>query len=156
VELDKANNKMIAKNASLKNSKENVMVKSNLITFDLEKGGYSIDVGDETKTDNDLEKLINSIAHGDNIDNSEVEYSARDSVTISKDKSIISLFGNAKVFHNKTILSGTKIVYNKNNSSVMVNNATMMSGGNKAIKADSINFNLKTSKAKLYGADLNR
>jgi len=156
VELDQANNKMIAKNASLKNSKQNVMVKSNLMTFDLKSGGYRIDIGDETKTSNDLEKLINSIAHGDNIDNSEVEYSARDSVTISKDKSIISLFGNAKVFHNKTTLSGTKIVYNKKNSSVMVNNATMMSNDNKMVKADSIYFDLKTRNARLYGTDFKR
>jgi lipopolysaccharide export system protein LptA len=156
VELDQGNNKMVAKNASLKNSKQNVMVKSNLITFDLKHGGYSIDIGDETKTDNDLEKLINSIAHGDNADNSEVEYSARDSVKINKDKSIISLFGNAKVFHNKTMLSGTKIVYNKKNSSVMVNNATMMSSDNKTVKADSIYFDLKTTKARLYGADFKR
>ena len=156
VELDQANNKMIAKNASLKNAKQNVMVKSNLMTFDLKSGGYRIDIGGETKTGNDLEKLINSIDHGDNIDNSEVEYSARDSVTISKDKSIISLFGNAKVFHNKTTLSGTKIVYNKKNSSVMVNNATMMSSDNKMVKADSIYFDLKTTKARLYGADFKR
>jgi hypothetical protein len=156
VELDQLNGKMIAKNASLKNSKQNVMVKSNLITFDLKNGGYSIDIGDETKTNNDLEKLINSIAHGDNTDNSEVEYSARDSVTISKDKSIISLFGNAKVFHNKTMLSGTKIVYNKKNSSVMVSKAIMMSGDNKTVKADSIYFDLKTTKARLYGADFKR
>ncbi|SDG24044.1 Signal transducer regulating beta-lactamase production, contains metallopeptidase domain [Pedobacter terrae] len=50
VELDQANNKMIAKNASLKNSKQNVMVKSDLMTFDLKKGDYRIDIGDETKT----------------------------------------------------------------------------------------------------------
>ncbi|MDQ0969463.1 lipopolysaccharide export system protein LptA [Flavobacterium sp. W4I14] len=156
VELDQANNKMIAKNASLKNSKQNVMVKSNLMTFDLKKGDYRIDIGDETKTGNDLEKLINSIAHRDYIDNSEIDYNASDSVTISKDKSIISLFGNAKVFHNKTVLSGTKIVYNKKNSSVMVNNATMMSGDNKTVKADSIYFDLKTTKARLYGADFKR
>ena len=156
VELDQANNKMIAKSASLKNAKQNVMVKSNLMTFDLKSGGYRIDIGDETKTGNDLEKLINSIAHGDNINNSEVEYSARDSVTISKDKSIISLFGNAKVFHNKTTLLGTKIVYNKKNSSVMVNNATMMSSDNKTVKADSIYFDLKTTNARLYGADFKR
>jgi lipopolysaccharide export system protein LptA len=154
VEWDKANNKMIAKNASLKNSRQNVVVKSNLITFDLNKGGYSIDIGDETKTDNDLEKLINSIAHDDIDDNSKVGYSAADSVKISKDRSIISLFGNAKVFYNKTMLSGSKIVYNKNKSSVMVNNATMVSSDNKVVKADSLYFDLKTAKAKLYGADL--
>ncbi|MGN8057919.1 M56 family metallopeptidase [Pedobacter sp. 22163] len=156
VELDQANNKMIAKNASLKNSKQNVMVKSNLMKFDLKKGDYRIDIGDETKTGNNLEKLINSIAHRGYIDNSEVDYNASDSITISKDKSIISLFGNAKVFYNKTVLSGTKIVYNKKNSSVTVNNATMMSSDNKTVKADSIYFDLKTTKAILYSADFKR
>jgi hypothetical protein len=153
VELDKANNKMIAKNASLINSKENIKVNSNLIMFDLKKGGYSIDIGDETKTDNDLEKLINSISRGDITENSKVDYSARDSVKMNKDRTIISLFGNAKLLHDLVTLSGSKIVYNKNNSSVTVKNATMVSGDNKTVKADSIYFDLKTTKAKLYGAD---
>ena len=74
---------------------------------------------------------------------------------MSRDKSVVSLFGNAKMIYKDVVLSGDKIVYNKHNNSVMVHTATM-SGENKVIKADSLFFNLRTEKAKLYGAGFNR
>ncbi|MBE5321287.1 hypothetical protein IM793_19150 [Pedobacter sp. MR2016-19] len=122
VELDQANNKMIAKNASLKNSKQNVMVKSNLMTFDLKKGDYRIDIGDETKTGNDLEKLINSIAYIDNIDNSDAAYSARDSVKMSRDRSIVTLYGKAKLDYKNFTISADEATYNKNTEKITAKN----------------------------------
>lgn len=122
VELDQANNKMIAKNASLKNSKQNVMVKSNLMTFDLKKGDYRIDIGDETKTGNDLEKLINSIVYRDNIDNSDLAYSARDSVKMSRDRSIVTLYGKAKLDYKNFTISADEATYNKNTEKITAKN----------------------------------
>jgi len=84
-----------------------------------------------------------------------VQYSAQDSLQVSRDKSVISLFGNAKLNYNGVTLSGTKIVYNNKEKSVMVNKATMISWDNKTIKADSLFFDLNTEKSKLYGAGFN-
>ncbi len=156
VEIDEANNKMVAKNASFTNSKDNYRLESNLITFNLKKGGFSFDSGNgEMKTFNDLDELISSISRKDYNDDVKVQYSAQDSVKMSRDKSVVSLFGNAKMIYKDVVLSGDKIVYNKHNNSVMVHTATM-SGENKVIKADSLFFNLRTEKAKLYGAGFNR
>lgn len=125
VELDQANNKMIAKNASLKNAKQTVMVKSNLMTFDLIKGDYRIDIGDETKTGNDLEKLINSIAYSGNIENSDVAYSARDSVTISSDKSIVTLYGKATLDYKNFTISADEATYNRHTEKITAKNLTL-------------------------------
>lgn len=125
VELDQANNKMIAKSASLKNAKQTVMVKSNLMTFELKKGDYRIDIGDETKTSNDLEKLINSIAYSGNIENSDVAYSARDSVTISSDKSIVTLYGKATLDYKNFTISADEATYNKNTEKITAKNLTL-------------------------------
>jgi len=125
VELDQANNKMIAKNASLKNAKQNVMVKSNLMTFDLKKGDYRIDIGDETKTGNDLEKLINSIAYSGNIESSDVAYSARDSVTISSDKSIVTLYGKATLDYKNFTISADEATYNRHTEKITAKNLTL-------------------------------
>jgi len=155
VELDKRNGKMVAKNASFTNSKDNYRLKSSLITFDLKKGGFSFDIGNGVmKTCSGLEELMNSI-HRDSNDDARVSYSAQDSAQMSSDKSVVSLFGNAKFMYNEVVLSGAKIVYNKKKNSVIVNKATMMSGNNEIIKADSLFFNLNTEKAKLYGTGFN-
>jgi len=152
VELDEINGTMVAKNASFTNSKDNYRLESNLITFNLKKGGFSFDSGNgEMKTFNDLDELISSISRKDYNDDVKVHYSAQDSVKMSRDKSVVSLFGNAKMIYKDVVLSGDKIVYNKHNNSVMVHKATM-SGENMVIKADSLFFNLTTAKTRLYGA----
>ncbi|MGN7989160.1 M56 family metallopeptidase [Pedobacter sp. 22226] len=153
VEFDQANNKLIAKNATLKTSDGKGQIKSKLFTFDLNKGSYSAEnaegnVGASTR-DAEHEKSFLAML------NNKVEYVAKDSVKISKDRLIISLFGNANLYYDKIKLSGSRIVYNKKNNTILVNDATMGSGDNK-VKADSLFFDLKTQKAKLYGADLNR
>jgi len=155
IEFDQGNNKIIAKNGVLKSLDGKSIVKATLFTLDLNRKIFSmkdvegeyhaVNLGD---TDHKKENLVNV--------NDNIEYSAEDSVKMSKDKSIIYLFGNAKILYNEIALSGSKIVYNKNNSSVMVNKATMSSGDHKTVKADSIYFDLKTAKSKLYGSDLNR
>jgi len=152
VEFDQANNKILAKNATLKTMDGKGTVKATLFTFDLNKGSYSaengegklgVNIQDAAREKDFLAKL-----------NDKVEYVANDSVKMSSDKFIISLFGNARLFYNEIKLSGSKIVYNKKNNTVLVNDATITTGDTK-VKADSLFFDMKTKKAKLYGADLN-
>ncbi|WP_316843290.1 M56 family metallopeptidase [Pedobacter psychrodurus] len=153
VELDKLNGKMIAKNASLKDLKENITLKSSLIIFDLKKGGYNFNVGKGlTQTNNGIEKLINSIAHDDIADNpsssikrsnkhdaelqkirdslskadnkvkADVAYSARDSVKMSSDKSIVTLYGKVKLDYKNFTISADEATYNKNTEKITAKN----------------------------------
>lgn len=154
ITFDKANNKIMAKNGILKSLDGKSVVKATAFYLDLNKGVF---------TTNNVKGEYHAIGLSD-INNikeylikasDKVEYVARDSVKMSKDKSIVSLFGNARLFYNEVKLSGSKIVYNKNNNTVFVNDASMTSGDNK-INADSLFFDIKTKKAKLFGADLNR
>lgn len=154
VEFDQANNKIMAKNGILKSLDGKSVVKATAFDLDLNKGVF---------TTNNVKGEYHAVGLSD-INNvkeylikasDKVEYVARDSVKMNKDKSIVSLFGNARLFYNEVKLSGSKIVYNKNNNTVFVNDASMTSGDNK-IKADSLFFDIKTKKAKLFGADLNR
>ncbi|MBB6239098.1 hypothetical protein HDC90_003745 [Pedobacter sp. AK013] len=153
VEFDKANNKILARNATLKTLDGKSTIKSTLFTFDLNKGSYSVENGESKIGVN-----INGAGHGRDFLiklNDNIDYIAKDSVRISRDKSIVSLFGNAMLFYNEVKLSGSKIVYNRKDNRVLVNDATMISGDTK-INADSLVFDIKTKKAKLYGADSNR
>ncbi|WP_025144043.1 M56 family metallopeptidase [Pedobacter jeongneungensis] len=152
VEFDQANNKILAKNATLKTVDGKGTVKATLFTFDLNKGSYSAENG-EGKPGVSIEDAAREKDFLARL-NDKVEYVANDSVKMSSDKFIISLFGNARLFYNEIKLSGSKIVYNKKNNTVLVNDATMTSGDTK-VKADSLFFDMKTKKAKLYGADLN-
>ena len=152
VELDQLNGKMIAKNAVLK-AKEGGSATAKIIVFNLKDGSYraengegklGLNIHDAAREKDFLAKL-----------NDKVEYVANDSVKMSKDRSIVSLFGNARLFYNEIKLSGSKIVYNKKDNTVLVNDATMTSGDTK-VRADSLSFDIKTKKAKLYSTDLNR
>lgn len=152
VELDQLNGKMIAKNAVLK-AKEGGSATAKIIVFNLKDGSYRAENGEGKVGLN-----IHDAAHEKDFLtklNDKVEYVAKDSVKMSKDRSIVSLFGNARLFYNKIKLSGSKIVYNKKDNTVLVNDATMTSGDTK-VRADSLFFDIKTKKAKLYGTDLNR
>lgn len=152
VELDQLNGKMTAKNAVLK-AKEGGSATAKIIVFNLKDGSYraengegklGLNIRDVAREKDFLTKL-----------NDKVEYFANDSVKMSKDRSIVSLFGNARLFYNEIKLSGSKIVYNKKDNTVLVNDATMTSGNTK-VRADSLFFDIRTKKAKLYGTDLNR
>ncbi|WP_343523433.1 M56 family metallopeptidase [Pedobacter sp.] len=152
VEFDHINNKILARNASLKTLDGKNTIKSTLFTFDLNKGSYRVENG-EGKTGGNIhdaerkkDLLINL--------NDKVDYVAKDSVKMSQDKLIVSLFGNAMLSYNGVKLSGSKIIYNKKDNRVLVNDAIMTSGDTK-IKADSLIFDIKTKKTKLFGADFN-
>ncbi|WP_431293894.1 M56 family metallopeptidase [Pedobacter sp. P26] len=152
VELDQLNGKMIAKNAVLK-AKEGGSATAKIIVFNLKDGSYRAENGEGKLGVN----IHDAVLEKDFLTklNDKVEYVANDSVKMSKDRFIISLFGNARLFYKEIRLSGAKIVYNKKDNTVLVSDATMTSGDNK-VKADSLFFDIKTKKAKLYGADLNR
>lgn len=160
VELDQLNNKMIARDAILKSIDGSAIVKAERIVFDLKKGNYESyalegQIWKFNKEETDRNKLNYSLAEAANESDPKVEYAAQDSVKMSSDKAVVSLFGNAKLIYNEVVLSGAKIVYNKKKNSVMVNKATMTTGNNRVIKADSLFFNLKTEKARLYSAGFN-
>lgn len=153
VAFDQVNNKVMAKNGTLRSLDGKATMKSTLFNFDLNKGSYTAENG-SGKIRKDLQEIRREKDLLSKLDD-KVEYVANDSVKMSKDKSVVSLFGNARLFYNEIKLSGSKIVYNKNTNTVLVNDATMSSGDNK-VKADSLSFDVKTKKAKLFGADLNR
>ena len=66
--------------------------------------------------------MINSIAYIDNIDNSDVAYSARDSVKISRDKSIVTLYGKAKLDYKNFTISADEATYNRNTEKITAKN----------------------------------
>jgi len=156
VQLDEPNNKMIAKNAVLKTKYGNSLTAS-VIVFDLKNGKFKA-TPDNRKTADPkkpgLERQLKNalLAQPVNEADAKVEYRAKDSVKMSKDKSIIYLFGDAMVMYNGIKLNGSKITYNKLNNTILANRATISSDKiDKLIKADTIYLDLKTPKARLIG-----
>jgi lipopolysaccharide export system protein LptA len=156
VQLDEPNNKMIAKNAVLKAKTGNSLTAS-VIVFDLKMGNFKATSDNGKAADPKkpgLERQLKNalLAQPFNEADAKVEYRAKDSVKMSRDKSIIYLFGDAMVIYNGIKLNGSKITYNKMNNTISANGATVSSNKiDRLIKADSIYLNLKTSKATLFG-----
>ncbi|MGY3052308.1 lipopolysaccharide assembly outer membrane protein LptD (OstA) [Pedobacter sp. UYEF25] len=92
-----------------------------------------------------------------------VEYKAEDSTKFSKDKSIIYLYGQAKVLYGDFELSADYIRYDSKNDIIFASGRTdpktnkyvgrpiFKSGAEGSAIADSIYYNSKTSKAKVFG-----
>ena len=92
-----------------------------------------------------------------------VEYKAEDSTKFSKDKSIIYLYGQAKVLYGDFELSADFIRYDSKNNVIFasgrmdpktkryVGRPIFKSGSEGSAIADSIYYNSKTSKAKVFG-----
>ncbi|WP_159435230.1 hypothetical protein [Pedobacter suwonensis] len=156
VQLDEPNNKMIAKNAVLKTKDGNSLTAS-VIVFDLKNGNFKATSDNGKAADPKkpgLERQLKNalLVQPFNEADAKVEYLARDSVKMSKDKSIIYLFGDAMVIYNGVKLSGSKITYNKTNNTISANKAMVSSNKiDGLIKADSISLNLKTSETTLFG-----
>lgn len=156
VEVDKFNNKMIAKDAVLKASEGRYLTAS-VIVFDLKNGKFNATsdhgkVADPKKHDLERELKNALLAEPFSEANAKLEYYAKDSVKMSKDRSIVYLFGDARVIYNGIRVDGSKISYNKINNTILASNATASSAKiNKLIKADRIYLDLKTSKAELFG-----
>ncbi|WP_316805860.1 M56 family metallopeptidase [Pedobacter agri] len=96
-------------------------------------------------------EVLNDKAHLDK----KVEYRA-DSVKFNKSKSIVYMFGNVEVTYDDVKISANRAIYYSKNSLLKASNSTIYPNNQKKIKADSIYYDVKTSKAKLFGADLNR
>ncbi|WP_293312916.1 M56 family metallopeptidase [Pedobacter sp. UBA5917] len=144
IEFDQVNNRVIAKDGILKSLDGRSITTASSFDLDLNKGVFKMGHGKgELWADN----LTNADHKKEDLSNAKdkVEYKALDSVRFSKDKSIVYLFGNAELRYNKLVVNGRKITYNKNNNTVLVNDATMISDDNKEVKKEVLYFNLKTA-----------
>lgn len=156
VELDQLNHKMTAKNAVLRANQGGSLAAS-VIVFDLTNGNFNAESRSgkvENPKKRELEHQLKNalLAQPINKADAKVEYRAKDSVKMSKDKSIVYLFGDAMVIYNGIKVNGSKITYNKKNNTFLANGATVSSDKiDGLIKADSIYLDLKNSKATLFG-----
>ena len=150
VELDQLNHKMIAKDASLNSLDGKNKLKASLINFDLKDGIYEAKQGNfklSNKQDVELQKLRDSLTKADQKAEVKVEYMAEDSVKMSRDKSIISLYGNAKISYNSSIIKGSKIVYNKLANTAEISDAVFSSDKDgKIYKAKNLYVDFNTPK----------
>ncbi|RZL66660.1 MAG: hypothetical protein EOO93_05330 [Pedobacter sp.] len=149
VEWNKVTNILKAKNASLTNDLGDKTL-AKLIIFDLNTGNYKSFSGKQ-----DFKEIeIREIEYKPFIEGSKVDYKG-DSVRFSKNKSIAYIYGHAEASVDQTRIIGSKILINSADRLLKAINATIISKNQKPIKADSIYYDISTSKAKLFGADLN-
>ncbi|PWS33562.1 putative LPS assembly protein LptD [Pedobacter paludis] len=92
-----------------------------------------------------------------------VEYKAEDSVRLSKDKSIVYLYGNARVVYGDFELDAAYIKYDKKNNTIFARGTTdpktkryigkpiFKSGVEGTAIADSLYYNSETTRAKVFG-----
>lgn len=76
-----------------------------------------------------------------------LKYSARDSTTFSKDKSILSLYGDAKLSDSNFQLTADEISYNKTTQKVIAKGFSLLNNTSKVItkgKYAEFHFNAKT------------
>ncbi|WP_231427883.1 M56 family metallopeptidase [Pedobacter sp. Leaf250] len=149
VEWNRKTNILIAKNSSLTNSDGNKVIAS-LLIYDLNKGTYRI-VSEKQNFEEIEIKQEESDSFALDL---KVEYKA-DTVKFSKSKSIIYLMGDAETSFKNTKIFGKKIIYNSQSQMLSATNATIYSKNKKVLQADSIYYNLKTSKARVFGSELN-
>ncbi|WP_316795890.1 M56 family metallopeptidase [Pedobacter agri] len=149
VEWNRKTNILIAKNSSLTNSDGNKVIAS-LLIYDLKKGTYRV----VSEKQNFKEIEINQEESDSFGLDLKVEYKA-DSVKFNKSKSIIYLMGDAETSFKNTTIFGNKIIYNSQSQMLSAINATIYLKNKKVLQADSIYYNLKTSKARVFGSELN-
>lgn len=130
-------NLLIAKGATLE-VKAGSKITAQQIIFDLNKNTYSATNPENEKVEDTLGKSKLQIGFIEN----KVSYAATDSIRLSKDEKIITLFGNAKVFNNKYLLTGTKIVYNTQSGIAKAFNASYLVNGDNSTykKADTLSI----------------
>ncbi|MGQ7852885.1 M56 family metallopeptidase [Pedobacter sp. WC2501] len=129
VELDQLNGKMIAKNSVLK-AKDGESETAKIIVFNLRNGSYSAENGTgATKVPKGLEadhqmlqRMRDSLTKADNKVETSVSYSARDSVKMSRDKTIVTLYGKAKLDYKNFTISADEATYNKNTEKITAKN----------------------------------
>ena len=132
VELDQLNGKMIAKNAILK-AKDGGSAIAKIIVFNLRNGNYSAENGSgATKISKGLghdhqllQRMRDSLTKADNKVKTSVSYSAQDSIKMSSDKSIVMLYGKAKLDYKNFAISADEAIYNRNTEKITAKNLTL-------------------------------
>lgn len=132
VELDQLNGKMIAKNAVLK-ANEGGAATAKIFVFDLKTGNYTAEKGNgyiKVSKGLDahhrlLQRIRDSLTKADSKVKTNVSYSARDSVKMSKDKSIVTLYGKAKLEYKNFAISADELTYNRNSEKITAKNLTL-------------------------------
>ncbi|NMN39292.1 M56 family metallopeptidase [Pedobacter sp. SG918] len=132
VELDQLNGKMIAKNAVLK-ANEGGSATAKIIIFNLRNGSYSAEnstgatkVSKGLGSDHQmLQRMRDSLTKTDNKVETSVSYSARDSIKMSRDKSIVTLYGKAKLDYKNFSISADEATYNRNTEKITAKNLTL-------------------------------
>lgn len=139
VEYDRINQIIVAKKVSFE--KDGKIETGEKMIFDLETNAYSV-------SDLQVREIMNVIDA-----DAQLKYQA-DSTRFDRNNSIIYLSHNARVSIGQTTITGSKIIYNSLNRILTAEQAEFSSTTHKAIKADSIFYDLKTGKATLYGTDM--
>jgi len=85
---------------------------------------------------------LNAKNFGSLSSNESVNYSATDSVRFSKDKSVISLFGKAKLSFKDLVLEADEITFNQNDNTGLAKNIVLTSKTGSKIKGSNAKFNL--------------
>ncbi|MBT2561897.1 hypothetical protein J7E50_20225 [Pedobacter sp. ISL-68] len=132
VELDQLNGKMIAKNAILK-AKDGGSATAKIFVFNLRNGSYSTENSrGTTKVSKGLgpdhqmlQRMRDSLTKADNKVETSVSYSAQDSVKMSSDKSIVTLYGKAKLDYKNFAISADEATYNRNTEKITAKNLTV-------------------------------
>ena len=141
VEYDRLNQIIIAKKASFE--KDGKVETGDQITFALNSNNYSV-------SHLQVREIMNVIDA-----DAQLKYQA-DSTRFDRNKSIIYLSHNARVSIGQTTITGSKIIYNSLNRILTAEQAEFSSTAAKIVKADSVFYDLKTGKVKLFGVDLDR
>jgi len=131
VEFDQFNGKMIAKKAILK-AKDGTSATAKIFIFNLRNGSYSAENGTgATKVSKGLgldhqmlQRMRDSLTKADNKVETSVSYSALDSVKMSRDKSIVTLYGKAKLDYKNFAISADEATYNRNTEKITAKNLT--------------------------------
>lgn len=130
VELDRMNNRMVAKKAFIRANDGSESVTAEIIVFDLKNGSYiadnhSVIVDRPNKHNAELQKIRDSLTQKDKKLKTEVSYSAQDSVKMSSDKSIVMLYGKAKLDYKNFAISADEAIYNRNTEKITAKNLTL-------------------------------
>lgn len=137
VKWDRKNNILTAYKANNFNGDQGVI--SDEIVFDLKTGtcktfDSSIDESRNTVGDYNLKQK--------DLLNEGIRYSALDSVRLSKDKSIVSLYGKAKVYFKNMTIDADEITFNKMTNSGNAKNLTLTNESGIKVKGSSAKFDL--------------
>lgn len=137
IEWDMGNHLLTANKAD--NFNGSIGVISEKIVFDLKNGTYK--TFDSSK--DGLRKSFGSYnLKQEDLIAAGIRYSATDSVRFSKDKSMISLFGKAKLSFKDLVLEADEITFNQNDNTGLAKNIVLTSKTGSKIKGSNAKFNL--------------